>query len=69
MSLYPEDKLYQELSFIAYYYHWGMEEVLGLDHRSRRRWCREISEIHREINPSERKEKSLFELGYNAKRI
>jgi hypothetical protein len=39
-----------------------MEEVLSLDHRSRRRWCREISEIHREINPSEGKEKSLFEL-------
>ncbi|MCI9440236.1 MAG: hypothetical protein HFH15_03170 [Ruminococcus sp.] len=62
MSLYPEDKLYRELSFISYYYHWSMEEVLSLDHRSRRRWCREISEIHREINPSEGKEKSLFEL-------
>lgn len=62
MSIYPEDKLYRELSFIAYYYHWSMEEVLSLDHRSRRRWCREISEIHREINPSEGKEKSLFEL-------
>lgn len=60
MSLYPEDQMYRELSFIAYYYHWGMEEVLSLDHRSRRRWCREISEIHREVNPSERKEDRLF---------
>lgn len=56
--MYPETELYQELSFIAYYFHWSQKEVMKLDHRSRRRWCREISRINEERNPPERKEKN-----------
>lgn len=52
MTLYPEQSLYQEMSFIAYYFHWSGDEVMKLDHRSRRRWCLEISDIHRKVNPS-----------------
>ena len=48
---------------MAYYFHWGSEDVLRLDHRSRRRWCREISEIHKSINPSKNnKEKSILDM-------
>lgn len=55
--------MYKEMSFISYYFHWGMETVMGMDHFTRRRWCREISEINRKLNPSEkRKEKSIFDL-------
>lgn len=52
LTLYPEQSLYREMSFIAYYFHWSGDEVMRLDHRSRRRWCLEISDIHREVNPS-----------------
>ncbi len=52
MTLYPEQSLYREMSFIAYYFHWSGDEVMKLDHRSRRRWCLEISDIHRKVNPS-----------------
>lgn len=55
MTLYPEQSLYQEMAFIAYYFHWSKEEVMKLDHRSRRRWCLEISDIHRKVNPSKEK--------------
>lgn len=35
-----------------------------MSHRERRRWCREISDINRQRNPSEEKrQKSIFELG------
>lgn len=55
--------MYQEMSFISYYFHWGEHEVMDLDHRSRRRWCREISEIHKKINPSKKgKEKSIVDM-------
>lgn len=51
------------MAFISYYFHWGREEVLGLEHQSRRRWCREISDINRSLNPSNsKKEKNIFEL-------
>lgn len=61
--LYPEESLYREMAFISYYFHWSAADVMCLDHRSRRRWCREISDIHRSINPSEdRKEKSIVDM-------
>ncbi|MCR5626476.1 MAG: hypothetical protein K6F99_04065 [Lachnospiraceae bacterium] len=51
------------MSFISYYFHWSEEEVSKLDHVSRRRWCKEISEINKNLNPSkEKKEKSIFDL-------
>ena len=55
--------MYREMAFISYYFHWSEGEVLAIDHRSRRRWCREISGINEKLNPSkEKKEKSIFDL-------
>ena len=55
--------MYQELSFISYYFQWGNSEVMKLDHASRRRWCQEISEIHKRINPSKQEhEKSILDM-------
>ncbi len=63
MRLYPEDELYREMSFISYYFHWSGEEVMGLDHVSRRRWCSEISAINKSLNPSKKqKEKSILDM-------
>ena len=54
------------MSFISYYFHWSSEEVLALDHNSRRRWCEEISAINSSLNPSQKKkEKSILEFGKN----
>lgn len=51
------------MSFISYYFHWSSEEVLSLDHESRRKWCDEISKINRSINPSsEQQEKSILDM-------
>lgn len=62
ISLYPRDVLYKEMAFIAYYFHWDMQEIMGLDHRSRLDWCREISYINEKAGSSEeKKEKSILE--------
>lgn len=54
------------MSFISYYFHWSMDEVMSLDHMSRRKWCSEISEINKSINPSKKqKEKSIFDMKPN----
>lgn len=68
IRLYPEAELYREMSFLSYYFHWGREDVMELDHRSRRRWCEEVSNINSSLNPSEKKEKSIFELGRSTRR-
>ena len=64
LRLYPEESMYKEMAFISYYFHWPNNEVMELDHRSRRQWCREISAIHKSINPSsdkKGKEKSILD--------
>lgn len=57
------EELYHEMSFISYYFHWSKEEVMGMEHRNRRKWCSEISLIHQKINPSKEKMgKNIFAL-------
>lgn len=49
MKAYPLDELYGEVAFVAYYLHWPHAEVMRLEHAERRRFCEEISHIHREL--------------------
>ncbi len=50
------------MSFISYYFHWEEDTLLSLEHRDRRRWCREISGINQSLNSSDAsKEKNIFE--------
>ena len=51
------------MAFISYYFHWDEASVMTLEHRERRKWCKEISGINKELNPSkEKKEKSITEM-------
>lgn len=47
---YPLDRLYEEVAFITYHFHWGHEDVLNLPHWERQRWCAEISKINERMN-------------------
>jgi len=40
------------VAFIAYYFHWGHDEILDMPHWERKRWCEEISRINEEMNTS-----------------
>jgi hypothetical protein len=44
------DKLSGEVAYIAYHFHWSMDDILGMEHEERHMWIREISEINRKIN-------------------
>lgn len=39
--------------YVAYYLHWPLEHILGLEHPARRRVIEEISGIHRELNDAD----------------
>ncbi len=39
---------------MAYHFNWGHDEVLGMPHRERQRWCEEISAINERINEESR---------------
>ena len=42
------------MSFLAYYLHWPMDDLMNMDHRERRRWC-EVSSINQKLNGTENK--------------
>ena len=46
---YPLDRLYEEVAFIAFHFHWPHEEIMKLEHKERHRWCDEISKINRKM--------------------
>lgn len=50
MTGYPLDQLYKEVAFIAYYFHWGHEQILRMPHGERLKWCEEISRINRKLS-------------------
>lgn len=50
---YPLEQLYREVAFIAYYFHWGYQEVMNMPHGERRRWCDEISDINKRLSEKE----------------
>jgi hypothetical protein len=50
LKAYPARQLREEMAFIAYHFHWSRDELLGLEHAERRRWCREISSINRSLD-------------------
>ena len=35
---YPLDRLYEEVAYIAYHFHWPHEQLMTLEHAERRRW-------------------------------
>ncbi|RKI44403.1 hypothetical protein D7V86_01660 [bacterium D16-51] len=50
MKTYPAEKIYEEAAFIAYYVHWGHDDIMAMSHRERLRWCDEISKINSKLN-------------------
>ena len=50
MSLYSRDTLYEQISFLAYYFHWSYDELLNLLHKERNRFCEEAGKINRRAN-------------------
>lgn len=48
------DRLFEEVAYIAYYFHWPHDEVMNMEHHDRRRWVAEIAKINRRLTETER---------------
>jgi hypothetical protein len=51
---YPLERIFQEVAYIAYHFHWPLNDILDMEHRERQLWIKEISAINKEINDSRR---------------
>ncbi len=47
---YPSDRLYEEVAYIAYHFHWPYEQIMRLEHRERQQWAVEIARINRRLS-------------------
>ena len=52
--LYPQEQLYQEMTFLSYYLHWSRNDVMALSHLERRRWCSEVSAVNQKLSGSDK---------------
>lgn len=65
LKSYPLDILYEEISFLAYYFHWPYTEIMNLNHKERMRFCNEVSRINKKMNEEqsgEDKKRNVFEV-------
>ncbi len=60
MISYPLDRIYEEVAFIAYHFHWSHDAIMNLEHRERQKWVKEISRINQRI--SGEKQRSILEV-------
>ncbi len=42
--------MFEEVAYVAYYFHWPHDQVMNMEHRERQRWVAEIAKINRRLN-------------------
>ncbi len=50
---YATDRLFEEVAYVAYHFHWSLDEILDLEHPIRRRFVDEIGRIDRRLTEEE----------------
>lgn len=43
---YAPDRLYREVAYIAYHFHWQLDDILDLEHPVRHRFVKEIGRLN-----------------------
>jgi len=59
MMGYPLDALFEEVAYLAYYFHWPYDQIMGMEHRERRQWVAQVARINRSINENGQGDRSL----------
>ena len=50
---YAPDRLYEEVAYVAYHFHWSLDEILDMEHPLRQRFVEEIGRINRRLSRGE----------------
>jgi hypothetical protein len=46
MRLYPEQALWDEITYLAYHLHWDLDRLLDLEHQDRARLIRAVADLN-----------------------
>jgi hypothetical protein len=47
---YAPDRIYEEVAYVAFHFHWSLDEILDLEHAQRRRYVTEIGSLNQRIS-------------------
>ena len=47
---YPSERLFEEVAYLAYHFHWPYEQIMQFDHLERQQWVEEVAKINRRLN-------------------
>ena len=47
---YAPKRIYEEVAYVAYHFHWPQDDILDLEHGQRLRYVREIAAINRRMS-------------------
>ena len=50
MVSYPLERLFEEVAYVAYHFHWPYEEIMTMEHAERQRWVEEVVRINTRLN-------------------
>ncbi len=43
---YAPDRIHEEVAYVAYHFHWSLDDILDMEHAQRLRYVREIAAIN-----------------------
>jgi hypothetical protein len=46
---FAEDRLFEEIAYVAYHFHWPLETILDLEHPLRERFVAEVEQLNRRL--------------------
>ena len=47
---YAPDRIYEEVAYVAFHFHWSLDDILDLEHAQRRRSVTEIGSLNQRIS-------------------
>lgn len=47
---YASQRIYEEVAYVAYHFHWPLDDILDLEHGQRRRYVQEIASINTRLS-------------------
>ena len=57
---YAADRIYEEVAYVAYHFHWPLDDILDMEHTQRLRFVDEIAAINTRLSA----ESSSYSVAY-----
>jgi hypothetical protein len=47
---YATGRIYEEVAYVAYHFHWPLDDILDLEHADRQRYVAEIARLNERVS-------------------